>query len=222
MNFKTELHCHSRDASACSHESAEGIVEKYKAAGYTTICLTNHFCPGGNDETEWEAKVDRMFRAYDILKNAAGDSLKIVMGMELRFVQNSNDYLVFGFDRDYLMNHRDIMKMGIREYSKMARVDGLLTIQAHPFRFGMTTTDPRYVDGIEVFNGHPGHNSNNDIAEAWASKYGVIKTSGTDHHDPNHKPDGGIITDYPIETADDLINTLKSGNYQLIITENFQ
>ncbi len=217
MEYKTELHCHSRDASACSHESAEGIVEKYTAAGYTTICLTNHFSPASHDEDEWEAKVDKLYRAHEILTAAAGKRLTILMGMELRFHQNSNDYLVFGFDRDYLMNHCDILKMGIGDYIKMARADGLLTIQAHPFRFGMTTVDPKRVDGIEVFNGHPGHNSNNDIAEAWAEKYGLIKTSGTDHHDPHHLPVGGILTTAPITTVPQLIEILKNGNYSLII-----
>lgn len=222
MEYKTELHCHSRDASGCSSESAEGIVAKYVKAGYTTVCLTNHFSPSGNDEAEWENKIERLYRAYDILTEAAGDSLIILMGMELRFYNNSNDYLVFGIDRKYLSDRNELFKMGIGNFTKMAREDGLFTIQAHPFRFGMTTVDPRHLDAVEVFNGHPGHNSNNDIAESWADKYGLIKTSGTDHHNPNHMPDGGIITEKPIKTVDELINTLKSGEYKLIKTPNFQ
>ena len=98
----------------------------------------------------------------------------------------------------------------------MAREDGLLTIQAHPFRNGMTVTDPRRVDGIEVFNGHPGHNSRNDVAELWAKQAGVIMTSGTDHHNPDHLPDGGIITDAPVTSVTQLIDLLKSGEYTLI------
>lgn len=216
MKYKTELHCHSKDASGCSHETAEGIAEKYIKAGYTTVCLTNHFAPSGGDAENWEAKIEKRYRALELLKNAAGDRLNILMGLEFRFVQNSNDYLVFGFDRDYLLNHRDVLKMGIREFTKMARNDGIITIQAHPFRFGMVTTPPGDVDAIEVFNGHPGHNSNNDIAEAWAKKYGKIMTSGTDHHDPDHMPKGGIITDFPITSEKQLIETLKTGNYELI------
>ena len=80
----------------------------------------------------------------------------------------------------------------------------------------MSVTNPEYVDGIEVFNGHPGHNSNNDIALAWAEKYGKIMTTGTDHHDPAHMPDAGIRTDFPITSERQLIETLKSGNYTLI------
>ena len=142
--------------------------------------------------------------------------MHILMGLEFRFTQNSNDYLVFGFDKEYLLSHRDMLTMGVKNFTKMAREDGLLTIQAHPFRFGMVVTNPDYVDGIEVFNGHPGHNSNNDIAEAWAEKYGKIKTSGTDHHDPEHQPRGGILTDFPITSEKQLIEVLRSGNYELI------
>lgn len=216
MQYKTELHCHSKDASECSHESAERIVEKYLAAGYATVCLTNHFCPESGDETNWEAKVDRLFYAYEKLKAASAGWLRVVMGMELRFTQNNNDYLVFGFDQQYLLDRPDLHKMGLGRFIQMARADGLFTVQAHPCRYGMTTVQPDRLDGMEVYNGHPGHNSNNDIALHWAEKYGLIQTSGTDHHNQNHRPNGGILTAFPIGTAEDLIRTLKSGQYQLL------
>jgi len=216
MKYKTELHCHSRDVSACSNESVEGIVEKYLAAGYTTVCLTNHFAPSGDDEAHWVEKVEKLYYGYDKLVKAASGWLNIVMGMELRFHQNSNDYLVFGFDKQYLLDRPGILKMGIGKYIGEARKNGLFTIQAHPCRYGMTTTQPDRLYAMDVFNGHPGHNSNNDIALHWADKYGLIKTSGTDHHDRHHVPDGGIITDSPIHNAGELIAVLKSGNYELI------
>ncbi len=216
MKYKTELHCHSRDASDCSHESAEGIVEKYLAAGYTTICLTNHFSPRSNDETEWEAKVDKLYYAHEKLVKASAGWLNIILGMELRFHQNSNDYLVFGFDRRYLLDRPELLKMTVGQFTEMARPDGILTIQAHPFRYGMTTVRPDQIDGVEVFNGHFGHESNNDISECWAEKHGLIKTSGTDHHDKHHIPNGGIETDRPIRTAEELIAVLKSGRYELL------
>ena len=219
MTYKTELHCHSQDASPCSHESVEGICEKYARYGYTTICLTNHFTPSANmdDPGEWAAKIRRRYAAYDKLKACAGDRFHILMGLEFRFIQNSNDYLVFGFDEDWLVSHTaEILKMGVRKFTELARADGLLTIQAHPFRHGMVVTDAAAVDGIEIYNGHPGHNSNNDIAEAWARKYGKIMTSGTDHHNPDHMPDGGIRTDFPVTSEAMLIETLRGGNYTLI------
>ena len=41
-------------------------------------------------------------------------------------------------------------------------------------------------------------------------------TSGTDHHNPDHMPAGGIRTDFPITSEQMLIDTLKAGNYALI------
>ena len=220
QTYKTELHCHSRDASGCSSESVEGITEKYLRYGYITICLTNHFTPTGNidDPAEWAAKIDRKYAAYEKLRDYAGDRLHILMGLEFRFVQNNNDYLVFGFDRDWLIERTgEILKGGIRRFTQIAREDGIFTIHAHPFRHGMVVTPADHVDAIEIFNGHPGHDSHNDIAEAWAKKYGKIMTSGTDHHNPDHMPDAGIRTAYPITSEKQLIEVLKSGDYSLIL-----
>ena len=216
MKYKTELHCHSEDASDCSHESAEGIVEKYLAAGYSTICLTNHFGPGEHDETDWVSKVDKLFYAYEKLVKVSEGWLNIIMGMELRVTKNHNDYLVFGFNRKFLLDRPDLLKMTIGQFTSKARTQGILTIQAHPFRYGMTTVRPDQIDGVEVFNGHFGHESNNDIAESWAKKHRLIQTSGTDHHDKHHIPNGGIETDSPIRTPEELIAVLKSGNYRLL------
>jgi len=212
--YKTELHCHSKDASGCSHEAVEGIVEKYLAAGYTTIVLTNHFCPDSMDN-DWMAKVAQKYDAYDKLVKAADGRLNILMGLEFRFITNFNDYLVYGFDRKYLEDRPDILRQSIRDFIKTAREEGFLTIQAHPFRWGMTTVNPVDVDGIEVFNGQP-HPSNNQLADKLADLYGKIKTSGSDHHNPNHMPCGGIITDEIITSESALISVLKSGNYDLI------
>lgn len=216
MKYKTELHCHSKDASGCAHETAEGIAEKYYAAGYTTIFLTNHFIPHADDSENWEAKIEKRYHALQLLENASAGRMNILMGLEFRFVQNINDYLVYGFDKEFLLSHPDMLLGGIKNFTQLARENGIITIQAHPFRFGITNTNPDYVDGIEVYNGHPGHNSNNDIAEAWATKYGKIKTSGTDHHNPDHLPRGGILTDFPITSEKQLVEVLKSGNYELI------
>lgn len=217
MQYLTELHCHSRDGSGCSSESAEGIVAKYTAAGYTTVVLTNHFIVGGarDNREAWLALIDEKFKALEILQKAAeGSGLNILMGFEYRFWPNVNDYLVYGCTREWLEDQGDVIPpMTIRDFSKLARENGFFLLQAHPFRHSMTTVDPMLLDGIEVYNGHPEHNSNNDVALHMALKYDRCQTSGTDHHHPHHKPTGGIVTDRPITTEQQLIDVLKSGVY---------
>ena len=79
----------------------------------------------------------------------------------------------------------------------------------------MTVIRPDVLDGVEVFNGHFGHDSRNDIANMWADKFNLIKTSGTDFHYITSPANGGIFTEKEITTMDELVETLKSGNYTL-------
>ena len=39
ITYKTELHCHTAEASTCAHETAAATVEKYIRHGYTTLVL---------------------------------------------------------------------------------------------------------------------------------------------------------------------------------------
>ena len=218
MQYKTELHCHSKDGSGCSSESAEEIVKKYLVNGYSTVCLTNHFLPIWDDSREaWLNEVNEKHRAYDILKAAAeGTGLNVLYGLEFRLKANYNDYLAFGFTWDYVenMDPKDIDDIG--RFSNKVRGDGIYLIQAHPFRYHMTMTNPDLLDAIEVHNGHTGHESHNMLAELYAEYHHKAKTSGTDSHDPEHIPNSGIITDTEIKTEAQLVEILRSGNYSLI------
>ena len=218
--YKTELHCHTKDASACSNMSAEATVERYLEYGYSTIVVTNHFGAFAtmDDRSQWLLHCSKTYPAYDNLVKAAAGRINILLGMEVRFVQNYNDYLVYGgFDREFLENYGgDLLKLGIRDFSKLIHERGGFISHAHPFRYGQTVTAAGFVDGIEVFNGHFKHDSHNDLAQMWAERYGRIKTSGSDHHDNDHYPDGGIMTDEPITSIGQLISTLRSGEYELI------
>lgn len=58
----------------------------------------------------------------------------------------------------------------------------------------MTVTDDKLLDGVEIYNAHPGHESNNEIAEAWAKKYSHLRvTSGSDYHGKLNVHPGGLF-----------------------------
>ena len=218
--FKTELHCHSKSISACARVSNEDIIEKFTKAGYTSLVLANHF----NKDTQgflgclgsYQDFVTAYLKGYEDLKKDAEGKLNIILGMELRFNQNSNDYLVFGVTEEFLRAHEDIYTLNPESFSKIAREAGLLFIQAHPFRNTMTVVRPDLLDGIEVYNGHKGHDSRNEIADMWADKFSLIKTSGTDFHYSHVPANAGITTDVEIKDGAQLVEILKSGNYSLI------
>ena len=217
--FKTELHCHSKSVSECARVSNEEIINKYKDAGYTTLVLTNHFNLGTQRFHKCEEYSDFVtvyLKGFEDLKRDAKGVLNVLLGMELRFTENTNDYLVFGITEDFLRNNEPLYNMNPESFSKLARENGLLFVQAHPFRNSMTIVQPWLLDGVEVFNGHMGHDSRNEIANLWAEKYNLIKTSGTDFHYNNVPANAGILTDFEIKDMDTLVKTLKGGEYELI------
>ena len=225
MKYKTELHCHTKEISHCSGESGAEVAKKYIEHGYTTLTVTNHFLSWTAKEIDgetWEQTIGRFFGAVDLVREAAGELLHVLAGLELRLDGDPNDYLVFGATRETLLDLPDIFEKSIRDAHALLNERGAIVVQAHPFRFGMKLVHPSYVDGYEVANGHPGHHSHNDLAEAWARRFvnhHPILTAGTDEHEPIHVPNAGILTDEPITTNDELLAALRSGDYELIRPE---
>ena len=223
VKYKTELHCHTKEISPCSGESGAEVAKKYIDHGYTTLVITNHFTEWiANDRVKgetWEEKLAYYYGAVDLVREAAGDRLNVLCGMELRMNGDPNDYLVFGAKPEDFYEIPYVFNLCIRDVHSYLNSRGAIIIQAHPFRFGMQLTHPSFVDGYEIANGHPGHHSHNDLAEAWAKRFvnhDPIMTTGTDEHEPSHVPNGGIMTDAPITSNDELLAVLRSRDYELI------
>jgi hypothetical protein len=217
MQYKTELHAHTKEVSPCGQLSSQEVVDRYLADGYTTLVVTNHYCDYviDNEGETWAERCKYYLAPYYLMKEYAADRMNIILGCELRFKGSANDYLIFGLTEQFLQEHPNLHEMNIRSFSELAHENGLLIVQAHPFRNGMTVVNPAYLDGIEIFNGHRGHDSRNPIAEAWANKFDLIPTSGTDFHHPDQYGCAGIFSDTPITTGEELKELLKSRNYTL-------
>lgn len=226
MPYFTELHAHTAPVSPCARQTAEEVVDRYLAAGYTSVVVSNHYSSIALEPVaaDWDARLDYYLDDYYKMKAYAADRLHVILCIELRFDQNSNDYLIFGIDEPFLRKHPDICKMDLRSFSKLAHENGLLIVQAHPFRNGITVVNPDLVDGYEVFNGHGGHDSRNAVALDWCKRYGKIPTSGTDLHYAQSVVNGGtinggIMTDAPITSMQELTEILRSGCYTLLCGE---
>ena len=225
MPFLTETHCHTAEVSACGKMPAAVAVEKYLKSGFTSLVITNHLSPatfdperkytGGDD---WKSKMDYFFAGIDLAeKLAEGTGLNILWGVEWRKDGTWNDYLVYGLTREFYYEYEDMINDDIENVSERIREAGGLIFQAHPFRNGMEITKPEYLDGVEVYNGSYGKNeSRNDVANFWADKFGLKKISGNDCHREEQPLFGGIETDFPIRTQEELEKTLKSGNYRVL------
>ncbi len=217
MTYKTELHCHTSEVSKCSSVPAEQIVEPYIEKGYSTLVITNHFSPYSFDHIEdapWEEKIDLFMSAYHNAVKASKGRLNILLGMEYRNVYSANDYLVYGVTEEILRKYNydskhNFIQMKLKAFRKIADEHGMLIFQAHPFRNGMTITNPELLDGIEVLNGHRRHDSRNDVAALWARKFALLKIGGSDAHQSGDEGTVALHSRKIITTNDELLKTLK-------------
>ena len=223
MKFKTEMHCHSATVSDCADITPAQIVEKYLENGYTTVVVADHLSPstfaskrytGGED---WQKKIDYYMEGVRALKEAAKGKLHILQGCEIRIEACPSDYLVYGITEEFMRQNPDLLQIPkVRALCARLHEAGFLVFQAHPFRNGMTITNPEHLDGIEVYNAHARHNSRNDLAEMWAARYDLLPISGSDVHHDHDIPGGGILTDEPITDMAQLMQILRERRYTLL------
>ena len=219
--YKTELHCHTKHVSRCAGHDAEGIVEMYLEAGYTSIVITEHLAAGtfvNMQDKSLEEQMEHFVQGYRKVKEAAKGRLNVLMGAEVNFAGTlSTDYLIYGLEEEFYHRCPDIYTQNKYWTASLVRNNGGVFIQAHPFRTNCAVTEEFVLDGIEVWNGHPFQKNHNRIAREFAKDYpNYILTSGGDHHDDNMYPDAGILTREPIVTEKQLAEVLRSRDFELI------
>ncbi len=221
--FKTELHVHTGSVSSCADVPEALIVERYIEAGYTSLVVTNHLSRFtyknkffDHSDYTWDEKIDFFMNGYNLMRQAAAGRINILLGVELRSNRDENDYLIHGVSEQFLRSYPDMMDDKLTNIIDAVHREGGLFYQAHPFRNHMQVTKPELLDGIEVYNGHCGHDSRNDIAGMWAEKFNLLKISGSDFHHDRDVIGAGIETEQPITSEAQLVEVLKSRNYTLI------
>lgn len=218
MKYKYELHCHTSPVSACSRFKVHDLVDAYIERGYNGIVITNHINSktfAAQRTSRWKDLIAYYLSDYEEAVRYANGRLTVLLGLEVSFMESANDYLVYGVDKKFLLKHEHMSHIGRKRFSALARKSGLLFFQAHPFRNSMTVTDPALLDGIEIYNAHPRHDSRNDIAALWCDKYGLLCSGGSDAHEIGDIS-SGIYTDVEIKDNATLLEVLKSGNFEII------
>ncbi len=218
--FRIELHAHTNPVSQCSQVSPEELVNIYADLGYHALVVTNHFHMGGRFAEESFTKEEKLawyVKDYrDAAKAAEKYGMRVLLGAELRFTENNNDYLLYGADEDLLDTAYDCLEAGLACFCKEAKLEHSLLIQAHPFRPGMEEVPPELLDGIETLNVHPLHNSAVGLALRYAKEKGFsITTAGSDFHHPNRGHEGlaALRTKELPEDSFALVEILRKGDY---------
>ena len=221
--YRIELHAHTAPVSICSEVSPKELVEIYKGQGFDAVVITNHFkyLADGADKEKYINDYVAAFEEAQKIGEEAG--LKVYLGTEIRFTENSNEYLIFGVTKDMLSEIYDFLRNGIENFRKNYSMPESLFIQAHPMRNGMQSVDPSLLDGVEVFNMHPNHNSRVGLVSKYAKENGfTIITSGSDFHHKNQSHEGVSAMRCAALPKDsfELAKILKSGDYLLEVGGN--
>lgn len=221
-----ETHLHTCEGSACGKVKGEEYPAYYKKLGYSGIIVTDHFFNGNcavARDLAWEERIERYCLGYEHTK-AAGDKIgfDVFFGVEFNFT--GDEYLLYGIDKQWLIEHPQIMEWSHRQLYEELDAIGACVVQAHPYRqrdyIKIMTVAPTFVHGVEVANGG---NYEEDDAEAYkyALKWGLPMTSGSDiHYFTEGKKPFGVKSHTKWNSIFDYVEEIKSNSgYSIITTE---
>ncbi|WZL79675.1 PHP-associated domain-containing protein [Eubacteriales bacterium mix99] len=217
MNYyRYDTHVHTSEVSPCGRVPAEEMVELYRKAGYQGILITDHYHDGVIEKQngEWKEKMDDYLMGYRKAKEAGeAVGMDVMLGMELRFQSGLEDYLVYGFEEEFLYRNPYLNRLSLVSFRDLIREGDadILIFQAHPYRRKMHTAPPELLDGVEGFNGNPRHDSRNDKAFAFCLEHDLYLSSGSDAHQPEDVGRGGIGLTRRIRSARDYVELFRTG-----------
>lgn len=220
--YKLETHLHTRYSSICSELDETYLIPEYLKKGFLGLAITDHynrttFQMKGIDLSAPGDKLTPFLEGYYRMKEAGEkEGMRIYRGAEIRFDENGNDYLLFDFPDDLLADPEAVFTMGLEAFSAQSRAAGAILIQAHPFRKHCVPANPRFLDGVEIRNTHPHHDSQNLLAEAFGKECGGIQLCGSDCHHPNHQGLGGILSETLPEDDAAFAKLIRSGTFLLL------
>lgn len=212
--MKIEMHAHTAEVSPCGKVPARAMAHQYVAAQYDAVVVTDHFneyvlesFPGSPRQ-----RADRYLDGFRFAREEGEKlGLTVILGMESCIQGGREDFLVYGIDFDFFYAHPTFYRYTQAEAFAACCEYGALFFQAHPCRSYCHPRDPKLLHGVEVFNGNPRHQNNNEQAKAWALENGILlHTSGSDFHQPEDCARGGILLNGQVSTSKELAAWLRN------------
>jgi len=217
--YKYEIHLHTAETSRCGYLKASELVRIYKDLGYDGICITDHlhnfYLSLMDCHTDWQSCINRFMYGYDEAKRA-GEALglDVIFGIELRFTDNDNDFLVFGVDEAWVRANPFVCRMRHAEFYQRFG-DQVLILQAHPFRGGHPILT-EYIHGLEVANGNPRQKNQNEEALALALQHpSLLPVCGSDMHQWGDEGQAALLFPRRIHDSYALKAAIEARDYML-------
>ena len=231
-----ETHLHTSQGSLCGKATGAQMAIACKEWGYTGIIVTDHFMYGNtavDRSLPWKQWVEEFTKGYeDAFETGEKIGLQVFFGWEAGY--HGTEFLIYGLDKEWLLNHPEIKDATIEEQYRMVHLAGGMVIHAHPFRkevyIPQIVLCPQWVDGVEVVNAtHSNLNSTShqdpgaDVkALEYAQLHQLPMTAGSDIHGTKLFG-GGIASRRKFKDIHDFIQAvthkegylLKNGNESL-------
>ncbi len=221
--YKYETHLHTSEGSACGNWNAEVAMRRLHELGYSGCFITDHFLNSSTSvdtRLPWDIQVHLFCQGYEKAKKV-GDELGLDVWLGWEFSWNAADFLTYGLDKQFLLDHPEVIDMSPDKYIDLVHECGGFVVQAHPFR------DRNYILGLHIYSKHvdgiEAINSENDpIANEraiwFADSYGLPKTGGSDAHHLWWYKAGGIELDEKLTCPNDYLTRMKEGRITNILT----
>lgn len=196
--FLFDPHTHTAETSKCGHLPAAEVVDRYVRNGFSGLVVTDHLHPEYlsriDKDHDWNKVMDHYLSGYHASRKRGDEvGFQVILGAELRFPENDNDYLVYGIDEDWLRSNPYVCCMSAREFFQKFH-DQVLIIHAHPYRDGNTVVFEDAVHGTEIINGNPRHDNHNDLALDLARRHpDFFRLAGSDTHQAGDEARAGVI-----------------------------
>lgn len=213
-------HTHTTESSACADLSAAESVECYAKMGFSGFVVTDHIHPEYIDRIDtqhnWDTVIDHYLTGYRIAKKRGEElGMDVILGVELRFEENDNDYLLYGVDEAWLRANPYPCTQTAQEFYARHK-DEILIIQAHPYRNGNLTVFEHAFHGVETINAHPRHQNHNDLAIDLCRRHPeYLRLAGSDTHRPEDAGRAGVILPQRVRNSFDYKEMIESGKFRL-------
>lgn len=199
--LRYETHAHTAEISRCAKMPAALMVRQVKEAGYDALVVTDHFDPEFFDGCQrgpaYRSRLEDFFAGY---RAAAEEGrrlgLLVLPALELRNVFGMEDFLIYGLTQEELGEMDCPCFLPLNRTLSLVRQAGGLLFQAHPFREYLRCMPAACMDGVEVVNANPRHDSHNDRALAFARENGLLRVAGSDVHQLGDAGAAGILAPY--------------------------
>ena len=216
MAYLYETHLHTAGVSKCAVSRGADYIAGYKDMGYSGIIVTDHFYNGNSalpKNLPWKEWVNRFYRGFEEAKEE-GERLgfDVFFGWEETF-DGCDDYLVYGLDKDWLLEHPQSRSWTRGEQYRAVKEAGGCVVQAHPFRqryyISRVVLSTGCVDAVEAANGGNGDVSDDALAFRYAKKLKCPITAGTDIHDASLIYGGELFGVYLNEKLNSIADYVK-------------